>query len=135
MGRENLPAFCQSALKSWEVLHPHWQIIILPDDNFRDHVCHRDIPLTFSSLKEQYCSDILRVTVVYRYGGAYLDMSVIIFKSLDGIWAAAKQGKLFLVSGASIDSVELVNNALIIAPEARNPILGDYLKRIIAYSE
>ena len=87
-GEENLPTLCQVSLQSWRAHHNlhNWQIIILSDDNFHHYVPTNHIPSTFDRLKVQFRSDIVRLSVLARYGGAYLDMTTLMFQSLEGIW-------------------------------------------------
>eukprot|EP00986_Skeletonema_menzelii_P009567 scaffold4383_cov145-Skeletonema_menzelii.AAC.6 len=85
-GEANLSPLCQVSLKSWKAHHPNWQIIILSDDTYHHYVPANHIPSTFYRLKVQFRSDIVRLSVLARYGGAYLDMTTLMFKSLDGIW-------------------------------------------------
>jgi len=85
-GEENLTPLCQVSLQSWKAHHPTWQIIILSDETYHHYVPSHHIPSTFNLLKVQFRSDIVRLSVLARYGGAYLDMTTMMFKSLDGIW-------------------------------------------------
>ena len=85
-GEENLTPLCQVSLQSWKAHHPTWQIIILSDETYQHYVPSHHIPSTFHHLKVQFRSDIVRLSVLARYGGAYLDMTTMMFQSLDGIW-------------------------------------------------
>eukprot|EP00984_Skeletonema_dohrnii_P024708 scaffold13838_cov104-Skeletonema_dohrnii-CCMP3373.AAC.6 len=85
-GEENLTPLCQVSLQSWKAHHPSWQIIILSDATYHHYVPSHHIPSTFHHLKVQFRSDIVRLSVLARYGGAYLDMTTMMFQSLDGIW-------------------------------------------------
>eukprot|EP00985_Skeletonema_marinoi_P014156 scaffold7123_cov161-Skeletonema_marinoi.AAC.9 len=90
-GEENLTPLCQVSLQSWKAHHPTWQIIILSDATYHHYVPSHHIPSTFNLLKVQFRSDIVRLSVLARYGGAYLDMTTMMFKSLDGIWESELQ--------------------------------------------
>ncbi|KAL7449483.1 hypothetical protein ACHAWC_001540, partial [Mediolabrus comicus] len=85
-GIENLPPLARIAYQSWKTSHPSWTIIILSDTNYHLYVPSYHVPSTFELLKVQYRSDIVRLSVLARYGGAYLDMTTVVFQSLDGIW-------------------------------------------------
>jgi hypothetical protein len=87
-GEENLCPLCQVSLQSWRAQHPTWTIIILSDTNYPQYIPPHHIPSTFDYLKVQFRSDIVRLSVLARYGGAYLDMTTVLFKSLDGIWTS-----------------------------------------------
>lgn len=151
-GQENLTGVAQVALRSWVSHHPGWQVIIVSDDNFREYVPHSHIPSTFESLKVQHRSDIVRLSVLMNYGGAYLDVTTVMFKSLNGIWDQAlneESDKIFVTSvlefgseedrkdsdDSSPKQVALLNNAIILSPRPNNPILAEFLRRCILYSE
>lgn len=85
-GYDNLPPLARIAYQSWKASHPSWTIIILSDTNYHLYVPSYHVPSTFELLKVQYRSDIVRLSVLARYGGAYLDMTTVVFQSLDGIW-------------------------------------------------
>ena len=103
-GSDNLSPLGEVSLQSWKAHHHHhhhnnnlsssassdvdndWKIIILSDTNYQQYVPSSHIPSTFELLKVQFRSDIVRLSVLARYGGAYLDMTTLLMKSLDGIW-------------------------------------------------
>jgi Capsular polysaccharide synthesis protein len=136
-GETKLPGFCQLAVESWRCRHPDWTIIILSDDNFRSYVSPREVPSTFYSLKAQYRSDVVRLAVLCRYGGIYLDASYVLFRSLDDIWnEAARQNNLYLTSLVTLrDEFHLPNNCLLVAPHPQNPLLVAWQKLLLVYLE
>lgn len=145
-GADNLPGFCQLALESWKMHHPDWHIIILSEANYKNYISHEDLPSTFNSLKLQTRGDIMRSSVLRRYGGIYLDMSYVLVRALDDIWESAEENEdLYLTSLWTIDAKELgpdigrdivvPNNALIVAPRPNNPVLNAMHKTLIAYLE
>ena len=131
-GREAMPGFCQFAVGTWQARHPDWEVVIMSNANFREYVSPAELPTTFESLKVQHQSDILRLSVLSRYGGAYLDVSTIVFKSFDDIWAQAKPHQLFLTPALLLgDQTEsykyyLPNNALLFAPHRGNRVLSEW---------
>lgn len=140
-GEANLPGFCQLAIESWKVHHPDWNVIILSEANFRHFVSPDDLPSTFFSLKVQHQSDLVRLAVLKRYGGIYLDVSYVLFRALDDIWNQAESSDLlYLTSPMSIPSendtlVPIPNNALLIAPNANNPVLSKWQTVMLEYLE
>lgn len=85
-GPDSLSPLGNVSLQSWKAHHPSWKIIILSDTNYQQYIPSSHIPSTFELLKVQFRSDIVRLSVLARYGGAYLDMTTLLVKSLDGIW-------------------------------------------------
>ena len=118
-GRENMPGICELGVQSWEARNPGWEVIILSDENYKNYVSASDVPTTFDCLKVQHQSDIIRLAVLVRYGGAYMDVSTVIFKGFDAIWDDAPINQLLLTAPAVLSQdpyVPLANNALIFAP-------------------
>lgn len=176
-GEENLSSLCQISLQSWKVNHPNWQIIILSDETYRNYVPSHHIPSTFDQLKVQFRSDIVRLSVLARYGGAYLDMTTLMFKSLEGMWESELKrveerggmNRVFIPTVLEFEeraiededellttaintsaeqsapsasstktknaAVGLVTNSVILSPQSNNPLLLEFLDRVLQYSE
>ena len=146
---EGFPFLCQKALESWQVRNPDWTIIMLHDNNFQQYVSVSDLPSTFYSLKVQHRSDIIRLAVLIRYGGIYLDASTLVYKGFDGIWDELDQDnnnnnnnnnsrdKLLITSLNQLPSVglDMYNNGLMMTKGLQNPFLVEWRRRILEYSE
>ena len=136
-GLEGMPALCQHAVKSWGVHNPNWRVIILDDNNYQQYVSVSDLPTTFFSLKVQHRSDLLRLAVLLRYGGSYMDASTLVFKSFDNIWETVDANKLMVTSlnmlpGSNLD---LFNNGLLMTKGTNNKVLRLWQQRILQYTE
>lgn len=138
-GEETLPGFCQLAVKSWRAHHPDWKIVILSDANYKHYVSPSDLPSTFASLKVQYRSDLIRLAVLRRYGGLYLDASYTIYRAFDDVWDQAEaRNDLYLTSLVTLSQsgeLRFPNNCFILAPQPQNPVLVEWQRRCIAYLE
>jgi Capsular polysaccharide synthesis protein len=134
---DNFPWLCQKALQSWQLRNPQWRVIMLNDVNFRKYVSINDLPSTFYSLKVQHRSDLIRLAVLIRYGGAYIDASTLVYKGLDGIWNTTADDKVMLTSlnQLSIAKLDMYNNGLLMTKGSRNPFLLEWRRRILEYSE
>ena len=135
-GKDNLPGLCQLAVRSWRARHPHWHIVIISDENYKDYVSLSDLPSTFDSLIVQHRSDIIRLAVLLRYGGVYMDVSTVALKGFDYIWNSTSPDDLLLTTALTFSNgVSMTNNALILAPGHDNPVLRELQHRVLAYSE
>jgi mannosyltransferase OCH1-like enzyme len=82
------PLICVPYVNKLRVLHPLWQITIWDDvaalalvrENFPDWEYHYN---NYKAPVQR--TDIFRVMLVYLYGGFYLDMDILCFKSLDDL--------------------------------------------------
>jgi hypothetical protein len=133
-GESNMPGICELSVLSWKAKNPKWTVIILSDENFKEYVSVSDLPTTFASLKVQHRSDLIRVAVLRRYGGAYVDLPIVVYKGFDKIWdenpnVVAFQD-LMMTSGKMSG-----NNCIILSPAKNNLFLGEFQKRMIKYCE
>jgi len=103
-------------------------------------VSPKDLPSTFKSLKIQFQSDIIRASVLKRYGGVYLDISYVLLKALDDIWENAKEkNDIYLTSlwTLELDGHDFVvpNICLIISPQPNNPLLAAWHNALLNFFE
>ena len=135
-GEDSMPEFNKLCIASWRANNPDWKVIILSDKNYKEYVAAEELPSTFSSLKVQHRSDLVRVAVLVRYGGVYMDVSTICCKGFDKIFESPETPELLITPAFTLsDGVPSPNNALLIAREPNNPILSTFLTKMIAYWE
>jgi len=138
-----MPACCQFAVQSWKARNPSWKIIIVSDHNFQQYVAWDDLPKTFWSLQVQHRSDFIRMAVLKRYGGLYLDTSYFLFKGIDNVWDEAVSNNHFYItapinlasSNNNSDDIPFFNNGFLMAPKPNNPLISTLQKRAIEYFE
>lgn len=141
-GEGQLPGMCQIAVQSWRVHHPGWEVVILSEDNYKQYVSHKDLPNTFNHLKMQHRSDVVRLAVLRRYGGLYLDASYVLFHSMDELWdRSTKSGDFFLTAPVLIpcdgrpEPLLYPNNAFLLAAMPENPVIVTFQKKLLDYME
>lgn len=141
-GKDQLPGLCQLAVRSWKVHHPDWKIIILDDTNYQQYVSSEDVPSTFFHLKTQHRSDIVRLAVMRRYGGLYLDASYILFKNMDQLWDLAEQnGNFYITAPLSLPMnsrqapMAFPNNAFLLTTQPQNPVLVAWHQKSLEFLE
>lgn len=73
----------EACINSWKKYCPDYQIIEWNEDNFPlDEQC-AFIREAYNNGKYAFVSDVVRLIVVYKYGGVYLDTDVELLKSID----------------------------------------------------
>lgn len=90
-GLENAPDVVKAAIKSWKHYHDNskWNIIILDKWNMRYFVNFNDMHISSSTLNTIstndliLLSDLIRVYLLYKYGGVWIDATVLCHRSLD----------------------------------------------------
>lgn len=135
-GEDDLPGMCQLALRSWRARHPDWKVIVVSDTNYNQYVSMSDLPSTFESLMVQHRSDIIRLSLLLRYGGAYMDVSTVALKGLDHIWDTASPESLLLTTPIRFSNdMYMANNALLLSPGRDNLVLREWQRRLLTYQE
>lgn len=83
-GRQNAPSIIKSCINSWEKFNPNWDINILDGETIYNHV---DIDKIIGSNKNYLTmpakSDIIRINLLAKYGGVWVDSSCLCLQSLD----------------------------------------------------
>ncbi len=82
-GREK-PEIVQKCIDSWKKNLPEYEIIEWNENNF-DIECNLYVKEAYDSKKFAFVSDYVRVYVLYKFGGIYLDTDVEVFKPFDNM--------------------------------------------------
>lgn len=83
---QNLPPVVQLALLSWQHFHPDWTIYFLTSHSLSVFITSLELPPTFSSQSHAHQADIIRIILLEKYGGIWIDSSIIIQKRIDSQW-------------------------------------------------
>ena len=79
----------KQCLESWNKFIPKgWKIILLNSSNIDNYSIIK--PLRFNELSHTTKSDVIRLSVLYNYGGLWMDASVLLVESLDWIYEYEK---------------------------------------------
>ena len=80
-GWQQPPYLCAKCLESWERLNPTWEIRRLDEGNLQRYV---DLPdLTGKHVIHSHFADILRILLLKKYGGVWVDATLFCNKPLD----------------------------------------------------
>jgi len=135
-GNNTMPGFADLAMSLSMKRLPGWQLIILDRINYKSFVGPSDLPSTFKSLRGSAQKEILMAAVLWRYGGAFMDVSSVLIKGLDELWDRAPLGKVFLVHGMTASNrVQMVDTRLILAPSPGSMLLNQFQHEMIEYYE
>lgn len=108
-GFENAPFVVKKCLKSWKMKNPSWKIIELNSNNLLEYIDLNEEIINFKNKKIEYAalSDIIRLTILNKYGGLWVDATTFCIKPLDdwlnkynklGFWCFDKPNKDYLIS-------------------------------------
>jgi len=77
-GINNMPLVVSKCYESWQRHHIGWEVIFLDETNIRDYV-----DLSTTGLTNQAISDILRINILAKHGGVWVDATCFCTKCLD----------------------------------------------------
>jgi len=98
-------------IDSWKRLNPDWEIIVLDANNLSDYISAKEwvyetIPViqgTDYFLRDQAFSDVVKVMILEKYGGVYMDSDVFCNKPLDEWLVSASDFFTFRVNDINTD--------------------------------
>ena len=83
-GKNPIPEKVKKCIESWKRLCPDYKIICWNEENF-DIEQFEYTKQAYSAKKWAFVSDVVRIKVIYEYGGIYLDTDVELIKNLDDL--------------------------------------------------
>ena len=76
-------AFVRQCLQNWRRHCPNHALRLVHPGNLHEHVTPSDLPASFAALHPTKQSDWLRLYLVHRFGGYWLDSTTVLTRSLD----------------------------------------------------
>lgn len=116
-----LPLAVQRCFDGWRRLHPHFELRILDAESARQYL--PDIPAALEHASPAKRADWIRLELLLRHGGIWVDASTILTQPLD--WALAEQARTgadfvgyYLEQFTSVPERPVVENWFMAAPPA-----------------
>lgn len=78
-----MPLIVKDCLNKVQLLHPDYKVYILNNQNIKDY-CDIDFE-AFTSITFQQKADLIRLYLLYHYGGYWLDASILLYEKVDWI--------------------------------------------------
>lgn len=82
-GFENAPWLVQQVANSWKLHNPEWSIVHLTSENIREYVDTDYLYDTNKKITAQAKSDIIRLSLLNKYGGVWADATMLCMQPLD----------------------------------------------------
>jgi hypothetical protein len=111
------PLKIPTTVKLWEKMHPGWKVIIWNEERISKLSLINDKIYNLDTKRYNQKSDIIRLEVLYRYGGVYVDVDIVSLLPIDSL--LTKRTELFLVQ----EKLGLVSNSVIGSTKKNNIIL------------
>lgn len=84
-GRNPKPELAQKCFASWKKFCPDYEIIEWNEDNFDINSAPLFVRQAYEAKKWAFVTDYVRLEVVYKHGGVYLDTDVEVISKLDDL--------------------------------------------------
>jgi mannosyltransferase OCH1-like enzyme len=117
LGPDPLPEEHGPWIESWKRHHPEWEFKLWTEDNLPDDPIRPEIAERLRAPVER--ADILRIEVLYRHGGVYLDTDLECLRPIDEVL----EGEEFV--GVCHKQGRITNTAIAAAP--KHPMLEQVL--------
>lgn len=82
---EPLPAIVKLSIDSWKKLNPEYDVRVLDDATMWNYLDRAELPRAFECLDVVHVSDVVRLALLVKYGGVWLDASMVTLKPLTQI--------------------------------------------------
>ncbi len=82
---DDIPPIIEKCIRTWKVFNPDYKIVILTEKKLKDLY---DIDLSKVNINKDFharIADYVRLHITYKFGGIWMDASIICTKSLDWI--------------------------------------------------
>ena len=83
-GNKDKPAIIKKCLNSWKKILSEYEIIEWNEKNY-DVLKNKFCTQAYEQKKFAFVSNVVRLDVLYKYGGIYLDTDVMVYKTFDEI--------------------------------------------------
>ena len=82
-GLDNAPHIVKRCHASWQRHNPGWTVTVLDETNYQDYLDLAAITASGNAIRLQALSDIIRVQLLARYGGVWVDATCFCCQPLD----------------------------------------------------
>lgn len=120
LGDKPKPKKIKKCIASWKRFCPDYKIIEWNEENF-DINSNSFIKAAYDSQKYAFASDVIRLIVLEKYGGIYVDADVEFLKPLDDL--------LDNESFVGFETNEYINSGQILGSVPKNKILSEHIKK------
>lgn len=90
-GRKNIYPFHKLCIKTWKQNNPKYRVIIVDKNNVYNYLDKKDLPPNWEKIEQiQHKSDFVRIALLEKYGGIWIDISTICLKPIDSVFTQTK---------------------------------------------
>jgi hypothetical protein len=104
--KDEIPEFIQKCIDTWKKYNPDYKVNVLTTSTLKDYVGEEEanniINWKFND-SPQRLSDLVRLSVISKFGGIWLDASVVCFNSFDWVNGENSDAIVFSIKELSTD--------------------------------
>ncbi|CAJ1351144.1 unnamed protein product [Effrenium voratum] len=100
---------CQS---SWRKLNPGWEVRMLDQDTMWNYIALEDLPKGFHALKIWHRSDAIRLALVAKHGGVWLDATTLLLRPFSTVIQDTDPGHRIFYVNRGLKGQPLINPSL-----------------------
>lgn len=133
-GYNNAPRIVRRCIESIKKYSGNFEVVIISEKNLKEYI---DLPefilrkRNLGYISDAHFSDIIRVFLLCKYGGIWLDSTVMLF---DEIPSDFLKGDLFFFQASFLDTkYPEISNWFICAKYSNNPFLNDLKKSLLNF--
>eukprot|EP00933_Yihiella_yeosuensis_P008636 TRINITY_DN114208_c0_g1_i1.p1 TRINITY_DN114208_c0_g1~~TRINITY_DN114208_c0_g1_i1.p1 ORF type:complete len:403 (-),score=57.66 TRINITY_DN114208_c0_g1_i1:8-1177(-) len=82
-GADKLPDFRRLCVETWAAQNPNWEIRILDQSNVYEYLSAQELPRLWKEMYVPWQADAVRLALLARYGGLWIDASTICLQPFD----------------------------------------------------
>lgn len=131
---EDMPEIVKTCMKSWKVHNPDYKIHVLTRDTIKDFLPDIDTSKWTHSGGLSHLSDRIRINLLAKYGGIWMDASILCTRSLQ--WIHDLRNKhdsdvvAFYLEGFTTDKRYPVIESWFIASVQNSPVISEWKKEM-----
>lgn len=130
-GFDVAPWIVKQCVTSWKLKNPDWELIQLDDKNVFSYIDFNYLPSNYNKLSLAHKSDLLRLNLLIKYGGVWVDATTLCNVPLDNwLYNYFNTDFPFMFREPGVDRV--ISNWFI-ASRAGNPILINLRSNLVDY--
>lgn len=109
---KKIPKTVHMAFKSWKYYQADYVICLLDGENLSKFLSESELPVNFSTLSEDLKSAVVRLALLDKFGGIWLDPGMLMNQKISQIW----DPKEYDLGGYQIDDGDLIESSCLSAP-------------------
>jgi len=99
-GKDDIPIFSCLCINTWKRMNPDHRVIIVDNNNVYRYIYKNDLPTNWKNInKPQHKSDFVRIALLEKYGGIWMDITTICVKPINSVFNQTKSLEGFALRG------------------------------------